>query len=799
MINDPVKFPNVVISSFAPFRNKEGKYVPGVIAKNAVLYEELEKFQNGYYSIIVKELRDITEKKSRSNFKTQNFPAFTFSCCFYEGGYRKQDNIHSYTNILCIDVDDVGLATFLSQKRAERNRYDIEDFRDEIANDIPCIFAGLSCSGKGVFFLVKYNEGEHNDCFGDIEDYMLQKYRVNIDASCKDYARLRFATYDKNAIINAWDETKVYEIREEYRERKKRDEELRQREVSRKRIVLNGDDAIHKIVNQAVNMIFNANLGERHNKIRAASRLLGGYVGSGIIEERDCREVLEDAVINSGYDDIKDARNAIDYGINSGKLDPIEINIITPDDPDFEYYAEQEEKRQREIKELYREILGYIRTGVGAENIDIKELCERYLIDTERVRNVIKRLYVKFANEFNIRNKPVIARVEQYFRNKYFFRRDAITENIEARVHGSNRWFTVKSENLYRDICNQGFRFKFDDLNRLLRSDYVDEINPWREHFESIKLPDPEHDYIGELADYITCLENKEQDYFKVMFKKMLVRTIKGSLDDHYANRTVFVLASQVQSNGKSTFIRWLNPFGPHRYYAENPLEDNKDARIRLAETFIYNLEELATSSKTEINRLKAIISQIGSRDRKPYGRQAENIVRRCSFFGSTNNIAFLTDDINTRWLCFEIKRLDWNYTSLNKDYVWAQAYRLYKQGYDCELSFEEANLRDKKNERFSVITIEEDLLRRYFDAAAADVPGALFLTSTSIHEKLLIMTKESRITVSSIWIGRALSKLKFQRVREKGVFGYWVVPKNQGLYSNVSQDLPKKNDEPPY
>jgi predicted P-loop ATPase len=271
-------------------------------------------------------------------------------------------------------------------------------------------------------------------------------------------------------------------------------------------------------------------------------------------------------------------------------------------------------------------------------------------------------------------------------------------------------------------------------------------------------------------------------------------------LDDNYANRTVFVLASPKQSNGKSTFIRWLNPFGIHQYYAENPLEDNKDSRIRISETFIYNLEELATISKFEINRLKAIISQVGTRDRKPYSRQAENIVRRCSFFGSTNLNNFLTDDINTRWLVFDVKSINWGYTEVNKSFVWAQAYKLYKEGFNCELTEEEATYRDAKNLKYQVSMVESDLIQRYFKPAKPHESLAIFLTSTSIHERLLIYTKESKILINNVSVGRALSKLGYERSRHSNIYGYWVIPLTSVGFPTISNDGNiEESYEPPF
>lgn len=789
----PANYPDIPISAFAPFRNKQGHIVPGVTAKNTLLYRELFRFKEGYYMMLTENLRQIENKEERSKYKLENFTAFTISCSFKENDYRKQTNIQSMTNLICFDVDFVGAADYISKQKEKTPTYSIANLRDEIYKDIPCLFAGISCSGEGVFFIVKYEPGQHDDVFYDMEDYMLQKYNIKIDAACKDYGRLRFATYDPNCLITPFSEVKVWNIRREYLEKKQKLAEYR-KNTANKVVVHHTTDVAGVIMERAVNLIRNSMQGERHNKIRSASRLLGGYIATGLLDENYVKDRLLESVISIDYDDIPDAHKAIEYGIKVGKLNPLEVNIITPDDPQFEFFTQQDEIRQREIRNLYQEIFKNLRNGVPITQIDLIDLGTRFLIDTERIQAIAYRLYEKFSYEFDINNKPVISKVEAYLTGKYEFRRDTITDIIEFRTIGTSEWFHMKLENLWREISQVGYKFKFDDLTRLFRSNYVKEVNIWDQFFRDIPRKSNKIDYIDHLASFIEIKEKKEQQYWQTMFKKMLVRTIKCALDDNYANRTVLVLASETQSNGKSSFIRWLNPFGSHQYYAENPLEDNKDARIRTSETFIYNLEELATISKFEINRLKAIISQIGTRDRKPYGRQAENIVRRCSFFGSTNRTTFLTDDINTRWLCFEIKKINWNYTTeVDKLQVWAQAYDLYKSGYDCELTQKEGDLRDLRNERFAVSTIEEELLLKYFQPCKETDFGSQFMTSTSILEKLMLYTRDVRLPITNIWLGRALAKHGFERLRRYNCYGYYVMSR-----TNPDGSVEKQEEDEP-
>lgn len=773
--------------------------VPGVIAKSCDLYSEMRRWKEGYYAVMVDELRSIKAKPLAQTYKMQNLPAVTISCMFQPDTYRKGSNIKAKTNLICIDIDKDEVDAHLQYLRYKNPNYSIADFRDSLFNEFSAVYSGISCSGSGVFFIVKYAEGQHLDVFNDIQMYFESKYKMKIDASCKDLTRLRFITSDSGSKIRQYDEAEFYKLRPEYLKRREQIEEMK-RNGNNRIVVKHSSEVPGAIMERAASMIRNSRVGERHNKIRSAARLLGGYIATKVLDEDYCFNALLKETININYEDVEDAKRTIRYGLTTGMQNPLELRVITPEDPQFEYFAEQSEGRQREINKLYNEIRDGIRKGIAITSINWHGLAEVYLIDVERVVDIAERLYDKFSYEFDINNKPLIVQVEAFLTNRYDMCRDVITDCTLIREHGDVDWSEAKPEDIWRELHSNRLRFKFDDMMRLLRSSFVPLMNSWDDFFRSLPRPKADEDAIGKMASYIKLKNHDEHPYFTEMLRKMMVRSIKCALEDTYANRYVFVLASEAQSNGKSSFIRWLSPFGPHRYYAENPLEDNKDARIRTSETFIYNLEELATIGKMEISRLKATISAIGSRERKPYMRSAENMVRRCSFYASTNRIDFLTDDSNTRWLIFEIASIDFDYSKeVNVLEVWGQAYKLYSEGYNCELSTHEAKYRDSNNENFTLIPTEQDLLQRYFEIGEPTEPTSVFLTITSIHERLLTFTKDSRLNISRVWLGRAMSRLGFNRVRNGKLFGYWVKPKNHPVFTTLPNDNQEIEESAPF
>lgn len=92
-----------------------------------------------------------------------------------------------------------------------------------------------------------------------------------------------------------------------------------------------------------------------------------------------------------------------------------------------------------------------------------------------------------------------------------------------------------------------------------------------------------------------------------------------------------------------------------------------------LSENFIINLDELAIFDKKEINYLKSLLSKDRVKIRRPFATRATSDARRASFFGSTNNNVFLTDETGSvRWLCFEIDSIDFAYIkNVDIDQVW--------------------------------------------------------------------------------------------------------------------------------
>ena len=65
-----------------------------------------------------------------------------------------------------------------------------------------CYYTGYSTSIDGVYAIMKISNPEKLDKYFEYFDLSLKKIGINIDQSCKDYARLRFFSFDSEAYHN---------------------------------------------------------------------------------------------------------------------------------------------------------------------------------------------------------------------------------------------------------------------------------------------------------------------------------------------------------------------------------------------------------------------------------------------------------------------------------------------------------------------------------------------------------------------------------------------------------------------
>jgi len=361
-----------------------------------------------------------------------------------------------------------------------------------------------------------------------------------------------------------------------------------------------------------------------------------------------------------------------------------------------------------------------------------------------------------------LKGLSILKRAEIYLENKYEIRLNEVSAKIEMRLVGANNPFIEVNENtLYRELQHNEIPISINKITTLLQSDFVKTYDPFLEYFEKLPKwhPDVNPDYIKNVCFYLPI---KNEDVFFKHFKKMLVRCIACALDKKVFNKQVFVFVGEKQNTGKSTFCRWLCPDVLSDYFTEY-VNTDKDGLIILSTNFLINLDELAIFTKTEINVLKSFISKDKINVRLPYARRTSVHFRRASFIGSTNSEEFLTDETGSvRWLCFELDGdIDFNYkNNIDINNIWSQAYWLYKNGFEFQLTSDEIKELEETNSKFFIQSEEYQLINKFLSPSTRE--DGEFMDATDILKYLNGELPGVKFTIHRI--GKAMKKLGFIR-----------------------------------
>ena len=316
-------------------------------------------------------------------------------------------------------------------------------------------------------------------------------------------------------------------------------------------------------------------------------------------------------------------------------------------------------------------------------------------------------------------NDPLIYRVADFIDERYELRMDQVRNVLEVNDKSNSDGF-VKDEkfeaNLIVELLCAGFKGISSTVSIMLASSkYVKQYHPVKHYFENLEA----WDGVDRFTEFASCIITTFSDQHALLVKhlrKHLLRCIASVFIPGFFNKHCFVLIGTGQSIGKTTLIRNLLPKQLKPYITDAMLDwKDKDANIALGSNWVINLDELANLNRDETNSLKAILSRDTIKVRRPYDRIDSEIPRLANFFGSTNDLQFLTDLTgNVRWLCFRIAGIDFKYSQINVDQIWAQLYEAFKNGEDYVLSREELQENDKRNEAFMVSNPEMDAIQLY-------------------------------------------------------------------------------------
>lgn len=238
------------------------------------------------------------------------------------------------------------------------------------------------------------------------------------------------------------------------------------------------------------------------------------------------------------------------------------------------------------------------------------------------------------------------------------------------------------------------------------------------------------------------------------------------------------------QGLGKDYVAHWLCS-SLAEYFHEGPImPDEKDHRIRLMSTWIWNVNELgSTTRRSDREALKAFLTLQTVRERKPYGHYDIQGQAISSFWGTVNNESGILSDPtgHRRFMIAALTGIDWNYTQLDVSQIWAQAFDLYLSGETWKLEGQELAQANEINDEYQSVDMVEEVIKKLFVIDPGNIN--FWMSSLEIMEILkdpLQGDLKTGIEIDPRRMASALTKMGLEKPvqrrlgskRERGYFG---------------------------
>ncbi len=421
------------------------------------------------------------------------------------------------------------------------------------------------------------------------------------------------------------------------------------------------------------------------------------------------------------------------------------------------------------------------------------------------------------TNSTNIVHNKRISKLKalkKYLNDRYSFYYDEIGNVIDfaksneeynkrSPVHLETLLEEVRENVFYNTSQGKSSSYGKDYLADLLASrNFSIPFNPIKKYLEGIS-DNSSVDFFDKLASLLV-LEDRSPEEFsfvKNAFKKWFVGAVKSVYEPEYVPKQMLVLRSTTENIGKSSLLNSFLPSCLRKYSSFCPSLKNqsKDTVQSLVNSFIIYFDEIDLFLETKENRLgfKAFASQPFVNVRPAFSRGREYRSRIASFLGTCNGLEFTSKTAGkSRFVVVNVENI-WNKKAQKKaeiynqtpaenfniDGLWAQAYKLYKEGYNPIYDDVEMEEVFRRNELHMFTCEVTELVTTHLSKSSKNDEKSEFITTSEMRQYL--NSKDENLTISSvIKLGKVLNELGFsKRPLKKGgktIYGYYVKKVNQ-------------------
>lgn len=369
-----------------------------------------------------------------------------------------------------------------------------------------------------------------------------------------------------------------------------------------------------------------------------------------------------------------------------------------------------------------------------------------------------------------------IEQIQAFLSANYEFKYNSITQRLLVRIRGADNSFhyldSYEFNTILRKIKTQNIGCSKDTLFMILRSDFVPQFDPYTDYLNNLSEWDGV-DYIAQLASSVTVTQSV---HFEKCLKKWLVAMVATLLDENVSNQTAIIF-SGAQGIGKTTWFHTILPKEFQEFIHEGYVQTkDKESSVKLSECVLILMDELENLTEKNIDGVKQLMTQKGTNLRRAYTPITQYYRSRASFAGTVNRKHFLKDLTgNRRFLCFEASSFNLLH-NIPHDKLFSQAVYLFRHGFQYWFDQNEMAELDRMNAEFRDISVEEEAFVNHFDIGSLHDEDSHFLTTTQLHQQLVLKTGHKSISIQQL--GHILREMKVPRIKRNGVYRYLVKAK---------------------
>lgn len=695
----------------------------------------LEGVRTGRWQDYIIPIRAEKDKEKIRKLKLK-IPAVTISGTFEE---RKDSSIIKHSGFMAIDIDDL--------------HDSVEDVKYILSQDKYIYAAFSSVSGRGICAIIKIEPEKHRRAYDSFADYLLNNYKIDVDASGKNESRLRFVSYDPFLYLN--------ENATTFR---------RYLPVQKKRqlpppIQIKGN--LERIISEMVNRGVNCTEDYR-DWIKIGFAIASDLGESG----RDHFHSL--SAISSKYDS-KIADKKYDNILKSLGSGSKKASIAT-----VYWFAKNAgiELYDKKTQEAIRSAASQKRNGVLNKN-DIVNSLKLSGIESDHLEQIAEEV---LQNETPQNANDLLLDITNYILS-LDLKKNEITRNIEWNGIPIN---DSDLNSIFLDVKMLHEKASKDLVQSIIFSNRIKQYNPIMDFLNIAERKGTKN--IDLLLDSVI---SDTEDYKKWILK-WLVALIATAHGKH--SPLMLVLAGEKQGTGKTHFFRYLLPNKLQNLYAESKMDNGKDDEILMTKKWIIVDDEMGGKSKREAKKFKEITSKQWINVREPYGRVTVDLKRTAMFAGTSNDMQLLNDPTgNRRYLPIHVLDIDQDkYNECDKSELLWELNNLYQSGYDYTVLKEDIEKLNKATENFKESTPEEEFLLTYITKPSNQYDGEWLPISVIIE--YLKFASGYKSYLNNQRIGQILSKMNYtsKHKRYEGVpMKVYHIKKTVDFGGNDIDDVP--------